>query len=62
MGLHDGHRSRMKAEFLKGGLDHMPPHRVMELLLFYSIPQGDTNELPLPMRPVRLINRCEEAA
>ncbi len=45
MGLHDGHRSRMKAEFLKGGLDHMPPHRVMELLLFYSIPQGDTNEL-----------------
>ena len=45
MGLHDGHRNRMKAEFLEGGLDHMPPHRVMELLLFYPIPQGDTNEL-----------------
>lgn len=43
MGIHDGHRRRMKEEFLKGGLDHMPPHRVLELLLFYSIPQGDVN-------------------
>jgi len=45
MGIHDGHRKRVKEEFLKGGLDHMPPHRVLELLLFYSIPQGDVNEL-----------------
>lgn len=45
MGIHDGHRKRMKEEFLRGGLDHMPPHRVLELLLFYSIPQGDVNGL-----------------
>lgn len=45
MGVHDGHRKRMKEEFLQVGLDHMPPHRVLELLLFYSIPQGDVNEL-----------------
>lgn len=45
MGVHDGHRKRVKEEFLKAGLEHMPPHRVMELLLFYSIPQGDVNEL-----------------
>jgi len=45
MGIHDGHRKRVKEEFLKSGLDHMPPHRVLELLLFYAIPQGDVNEL-----------------
>ena len=45
MGIHDGHRKRMKEEFLKAGLEHMPPHRVLELLLFYSIPQGDVNGL-----------------
>lgn len=45
MGVHDGHRKRMKEEFLKAGLDHMPPHRILELLLFYSIPQGDVNGL-----------------
>ena len=42
---HKGHRKRMKEEFLQGGLDHMQPHRVLEMLLFYAIPQGDTNEL-----------------
>lgn len=45
MGIHDGHRKRMKEEFLKNDLDHMPPHRALELLLFFAIPQGDTNEL-----------------
>lgn len=45
MGIHEGHRKRMKEEFLKGDLDNMPPHRVLELLLFYAIPQRDTNEL-----------------
>lgn len=45
MGVHNGHRKRMKEEFLKAGLEHMPPHRVLELLLFYSIPQGDVNGL-----------------
>ena len=43
--IHTGHRKRMKEEFLKSGLDHMPPHRVLEFLLFFGIPQGDTNVL-----------------
>jgi len=43
--LHAGHRSRVKEEFLRRGLDSLPEHRVLELLLFYAIPQGDTNVL-----------------
>lgn len=45
-GIHDGHRDRMKQQFLKDGLsEHMPPHKLLEMLLFYSIPRKDTNEL-----------------
>ena len=43
--LHAGHRSRVKEEFRARGLASFPEHRVLELLLFYAIPQGDTNEL-----------------
>ena len=35
---HTGHRERMK-------LEGWPDHRVLELLLFYTIPQGDVNDL-----------------
>ncbi len=42
---HTGHRERMKAEFLACGLEGWPDHRVLELLLFYTIPQGDVNDL-----------------
>ena len=42
---HAGHRERMKAEFLARGLEGWPDHRVLELLLFYTIPQGDVNDL-----------------
>lgn len=43
--LHAGHRNRVKEEFRERGLAAFPEHRVLELLLFYAIPQGDTNEL-----------------
>lgn len=43
--LHAGHRGRVKEEFRRRGLDSFPEHRVLELLLFYAIPQGDTNGL-----------------
>ena len=43
--IHDGHRSRVKEEFKKMGLDHFPPHKVLEMLLYYAIPRGDTNEI-----------------
>lgn len=45
MGIHQGHRERMKQEFLRGGLEHFSEPRVLELLLFYSRFQGDVNPL-----------------
>ena len=44
MGLHDGHRKRLKAQFLTHGED-FHDHQLLELLLCYSIPQGDVNGL-----------------
>ena len=44
-GLHEGHRSRLKKRFLNEGLDGFEPHQVLELMLFYAIPQKDTNPL-----------------
>lgn len=43
--IHKDHRKRVKARFRKEGLDHFDPVHVLELLLFYGIPQGDTNPL-----------------
>lgn len=44
MGTHDGHRQRMKTEFLARP-DSFPDHKVLELLLFYANPRSDTNPL-----------------
>ncbi len=41
--IHKGHRKRVKEEFRGAGLEHFSRHRVLELLLFYAVPQGDTN-------------------
>ncbi len=43
--LHGGHRARLKARFVREGLDAFEDHNALELLLFYAIPQRDTNEL-----------------
>ena len=40
-----GPRQRLKERFLRDGLDHFEEHQVLELLLFYGIPQRDTNEI-----------------
>lgn len=45
MGIHDGHRQRVYDRFRKEGLDSFSPHNVLEMLLFYSIPRADTNEI-----------------
>ena len=45
MGIHNGHRKRLKERFLKHGLDNFDDHNVLELLLFYSIPREDTNPI-----------------
>ncbi len=42
---HEGHRQRLKNRFLNSSLDNFEPHNVLELLLFYSIPRQDTNEI-----------------
>ncbi len=44
MSIHKGHRQRLKNRFLKQGLADFEDHNVLELLLFFSVPQGDTNE------------------
>lgn len=43
--MHTGHRQRLKNRFLSEGLSAFEDHEVLELLLYYAIPQGDTNPL-----------------
>ncbi len=43
--VHQGHRSRLKKRFLQEGLSSFEPHEVLELLLFYTIPQKDVNPI-----------------
>ena len=45
MGVHDGHRDRLKKSFIDHGLDSMNDITALELLLFYAVPRRDTNEL-----------------
>jgi len=45
MGVHDGHRERLKERYLQHGLDGFNDLNVLELILFYAIPRRDTNEL-----------------
>lgn len=42
---HEGHRERLKKRFLENGLDSFEDHNILELLLFFSIPRKDTNEI-----------------
>ncbi|MEG2938896.1 MAG: JAB domain-containing protein, partial [Oscillospiraceae bacterium] len=43
--IHDGHRQRLKTRFVKSGLKDFEPHIALELILTFSIPRRDTNEL-----------------
>jgi DNA repair protein RadC len=43
--FHRGHRERMRDRFIKEGLDNFEPHLILELMLYYAIPQKDTNIL-----------------
>jgi len=44
-GIHKGHRERLRRRFLNEGLSSFEAHNILELLLFYCIPQRDTNPL-----------------
>lgn len=43
--IHAGHRKRVFERFLASGLDSMPDHNIIELLLFFAISRGDTNQV-----------------
>ena len=45
MGIHDGHREKMRQRFLKSGLDAFADHEALELLLYYAIPRRDTHPI-----------------
>lgn len=44
-GIHDHHRERMRERVKCGGLSSFAEHELLEMMLYYSIPRGDTNEL-----------------
>lgn len=43
--LHQGHREKMKQRFIEEGLTAFADHQVLEMVLFYTIPRKDTNEM-----------------
>ncbi len=43
--LHKGHRERVRRKFIELGFDGFDKHEILELLLFYSRPRVDTNEI-----------------
>ena len=45
MGIHDGHREKMRQRYLKSGLEGFADHEALELLLYYAIPRRDTNPI-----------------
>lgn len=45
MGIHDGHRKRVKEKFIEFGLDSFSDVEVLEFLLFFAVPRKDTNEI-----------------
>ena len=43
--VHSDHRKRVKARVVNNGFSHLEKHQLLEILLFYSIPRKDTNDL-----------------
>ncbi len=43
--LHKHHRAKLRQRFIDDGLDGFPDHNILEMLLFYALPRGDTNEI-----------------
>ena len=42
---HKNHRERVKRKYLDHGIECFADHEILEMILFYSVPQKDTNEL-----------------
>lgn len=45
MGIHDGHRERMRERFFQHGLENFNEIEALEMLLYYAIPRKDTNPI-----------------
>lgn len=43
--IHEGHRKRLRNRFAENSLNGFHPHEILELILFYSIPRANTNEI-----------------
>lgn len=44
--IHEGHRDRIRQDFLQHGFDkNTPPHKILEILLFYCVGRADTNPI-----------------
>lgn len=43
--LNEGHRERLRQRYLDEGLDSFRPHEILELLMFYSRPRINTNDI-----------------
>lgn len=43
--VHEGHRARMRKRFRETGFEGFNEHEIIEMLLFYTCPRKDTNEL-----------------
>lgn len=43
--LHKNHRQRVKNNYINNGIDAFEDHKIIEMLLFYGLPQKDTNEI-----------------
>ena len=41
--VHEGHRARLKARFLREDIDGFDEHTMIELLLYFGVPYKDTN-------------------
>ena len=41
--IHDGHRERLRRRFRDEGLSHFDDLHILELILFYALPRGNTS-------------------
>ncbi len=40
----DGHRQRAKQQYVLNGIENLPDHNILELILFYAIPRRDVKD------------------
>ena len=45
MGIHDGHRERMRQRYDQMGADGFHDHEMLEMLLSCALPRVDTNPI-----------------